>query len=193
MTPDDLREFEKQIAELYNEGKIKAPVHLAGGNEAQLIEVFEQINHDTDWIFSTWRNHYHWLLFGLGDKRLRDQILAGKSMLVSDAKQRFFTSSIVAGIAPIALGVAKSMQLRGQKGTVWCFIGDAAYLCGLTKECIRYAEGHDLPIRFVVEDNNRCVRANTQEVWGNGSNNKTIYYTYNPEYPHSGSGKYVMW
>ena len=39
-----LKEFENEIAELYESGIIKAPVHLRDGNEEVLTKIFEQVN-----------------------------------------------------------------------------------------------------------------------------------------------------
>ena len=36
-----LIDFETEIKEIYEDGKITAPVHLSGGNEDQLIEIFK--------------------------------------------------------------------------------------------------------------------------------------------------------
>ena len=58
LTPDDLRIFEQQVKEFYENGQIKAPVHLAGGNEEKLIDIFQYV-HPDDWVFASWRNHYH--------------------------------------------------------------------------------------------------------------------------------------
>ena len=58
---NDLIEFEKDIKQIYEKGLIKAPIHLSGNNEKQLIKIFKNIK-TTDWVFSTWRNHYHALL-----------------------------------------------------------------------------------------------------------------------------------
>ena len=57
----NLIDFEKRIFELYREGKIKFPIHLSGGNEKILIKIFSFISKN-DWVFSSWRNHYHALL-----------------------------------------------------------------------------------------------------------------------------------
>ena len=59
-----LIDFETEIKEIYEDGKITAPVHLSGGNEDQLIEIFKDVDKD-DWVFSSWRNHYHALLHGV--------------------------------------------------------------------------------------------------------------------------------
>ena len=43
MNKEKLIKFEEEIAELFNSGKIKAPVHLYHGNEDQIINVFKKI------------------------------------------------------------------------------------------------------------------------------------------------------
>ena len=53
----------------YESGQIKAPVHLSGNNEDQLIEIFNKIDKD-DWVFSSWRNHYHALLHDFNPEKL---------------------------------------------------------------------------------------------------------------------------
>ena len=58
LTADDLIDFELRVKEEYEKGTIGGPVHMSKGNERQLIEVFKFI-HPDDWVFSSWRNHYH--------------------------------------------------------------------------------------------------------------------------------------
>lgn len=184
-----IKKFEKDIADIFKSGKIKAPIHLAGGNELQLKRIFKDYKKG-DWIFSTWRSHYHWLLSGRGPQELINQIMDGYSMSVFGNK--FFTSSIVAGNAPIALGVAMALKRKGESGHVWCFLGDMGARCGLSMECMEYAKGHDLPITYVIEDNNRSVVTKTDEIWGMGKKNKVIKYKYKPTYPHAGIGEKVL-
>ena len=64
LTKEDLIQFEEKIVSLWENGKIKAPIHLSNGNEDELIEIFSHIGID-DYIFSTWRSHYHALLHGI--------------------------------------------------------------------------------------------------------------------------------
>jgi len=189
MNKQELIKFTENIANLYENGKIKAPIHLGGENEEQLIKIFKDYKRN-DWILSTWRSSYHWLLSGRSPKKLKKQIVEGHSMHIYDDK--FFTSAIVGGIAPIAVGLAWGLKLGKSSNKVWCFLGDGAYACGIVKESIAYAEGHDLPIQFVIEDNNLTVRANTKEIWGTKKVLKVIKYEYIRKYPHAGSGKYVM-
>jgi hypothetical protein len=42
-TAQELIDFETQVAETFNTGIIKSPVHLYDGNENQIIEVFKNI------------------------------------------------------------------------------------------------------------------------------------------------------
>ena len=190
LTKQQLIDFETDIAKLYDEGKINGPIHLHDSNETKLIKIFKEIYKDGDWIVSTHRNHFHWLLSGRDPDILKRQIIEGNSMHVSDDK--FLTSAIVAGGPPIALGLAMAQKLNGSSNKTLCFIGDAAYACGITKECIQYAQGHNLPIVFIVEDNKKCVNADTATVWGKEKTNKVIKYKYNRRYGHAGSKIYRM-
>lgn len=185
----ELIEFEEEIARLYEQAKIRTPIHLSGGNENKLIKIFKDYK-ECDWIFSTYRSHYHWLLSGRDPADLKEQILQGHSMHVYG--RNFFTSSIVGAIAPIALGVAMALKMKKLPHKVWCFMGDMAGEAGIVHESIKYAKGHDLPITFVIEDNGYSVRAITKETWGLGKATVIKRYKYKRHYPHAGTGKYVM-
>ena len=41
-TVDKLKDFENFVADIFNKGEIKAPVHLSDGNEKELIEIFNK-------------------------------------------------------------------------------------------------------------------------------------------------------
>ena len=60
---DTLLEFELKVKEEFEKGHINAPIHLSGGNEENLISIFELIK-SQDYVISTHRNHYHYLLKG---------------------------------------------------------------------------------------------------------------------------------
>ena len=64
----------KKIVSLWEDGQIRAPVHLSNGNEDELIEVFSKIDY-SDYVFSTWRSHYHALLHGISPEWIEDKIL----------------------------------------------------------------------------------------------------------------------
>ena len=49
MNKENLIEFENEIASIFNEGKIRAPIHLYSGNEDFLINFFKRVN-PQDWV-----------------------------------------------------------------------------------------------------------------------------------------------
>lgn len=191
MTRDDLIAFEKEVAEAFEAKRIKGPVHLSGGNEDQLIEIFKDV-HREDWVFSTYRNHYHALLHGVPRDWLMAEIIAGRSMNISSPKHRFFTSAIVGGTLPIATGVAAALKRQCSPRKVWCLVGDMAARTGVFHEAKEYAEGHKLPITFVVEDNGISCDTPTLVVWGADYAPVTEWYRYERTYPHAGIGRYVF-
>jgi pyruvate dehydrogenase E1 component alpha subunit len=183
--------FEKRVAEEFEKGNIKGPIHLSGGNEDQLIEIFKDVSSD-DWVFSTWRNHYHALLHGIQEERVFKEIVAGRSMNLTFPEHKFYASAIVGGILPIACGVAAALQRKRCHRKVWCFIGDMAETTGICHEVARYAGGHALPLHIVIEDNGVSTNTPTRLVWG--ASDKELYYEryhYERVHPHVGTGKWV--
>lgn len=182
--------FEKRVAEEFEKGNVKGPIHLSGGNEDQLIEVFKNISSD-DWVFSTWRNHYHALLHGIQEERVFSEIVAGRSMNLTFPEHKFYASAIVGGILPIAVGVAAALKRKGCARKVWCFVGDMAATTGVFHEASQYASGHDLPLHFVIEDNGVSTNTPTEECWGRGRAWRARHYRYERVHPHVGTGKWV--
>lgn len=188
---EELIKFEQEICLLFQEGKILAPVHLSDGNEEALIEIFKNIK-KTDWIFSTWRSHYHALLHGINIDWLRQEIIDGRSITINNPDHRFYASAIVGGIAPIALGTALSIKLKKEPDQVWLFVGDMTIRTGVLHEVIEYAKGHSLPLNIVIENNNISVQTPTKIVWGTDNKNVNIIeYEFQSTYPHVGAGKWV--
>lgn len=197
-TEEELVAFENEIAELFNAGQIRAPVHLYSGNEASIIDIFKDIKSD-DWIFCSWRSHYQCLLKGVPAAELQKAIIGGKSISLCFPEYRIFSSAIVGGQLPIATGVALEIKRTEKKERVWCFLGDMTSETGIAQTCIRYAETHDLPIIFIIEDNALSVLTNTRNVWASETlrfeeriSPKVISYRYKTHYPHAGAGKRVQ-
>jgi TPP-dependent pyruvate/acetoin dehydrogenase alpha subunit len=105
MTAQSLIEFESGIRELWERGQLPSLVHLCGGNEQQLIDIFSEIKKG-DWIFASHRTHYAALLSGIKPEVLRQKILDGDSMFVYSRKHNFLCSAVLAGCCGIAAGVA---------------------------------------------------------------------------------------
>ena len=194
----DLIAFEESIANLFNEGKIKSPIHLYYGNEKEIINVFQIIN-NKDWVFCSWRSHYQCLLKGVPQGILMKEILEGKSISLCFPEYKIYSSAIVGGNLPIALGVAFDIKRKNLDEKVYCFIGDMTAETGIAHETIKYATNKALPIVFIIEDNNQSVMTDTKDVWGHNKglfelqeNKNIIYYKYKNKYPHAGAGKRVQ-
>ena len=192
VTKEELISFETEVKERYESGEILAPVHLSKDNEDELIEIFQYVDKD-DWVYSAWRNHYHALLHGFDRQKLMDDIVSGRSMATSSNVNKFYSSAIVGGIIPIALGTAMAIKKKGLNRKVWCFIGDMTFETGVFHESYKYSRNFNLPIEFVVEDNNLSVHTPTDSAWGTKQNIPTdiVYYKYENGYPHHGTGAWV--
>lgn len=201
-TKESLQEFEKNLIDLFEAGKIRAPLHLSGGNEDQLIAIFEPIRSE-DYVLSTHRNHYHYLLKGGNPKKLIDEIMGKKtglckgnarSMNTIDPKIKFYTSAIVSGNCAIAVGIALGLKKRKSAAHVWCFVGDGAEDSGHFAEASRFGIARRLPLTFIIEDNDRSTDSTKKDRWHNYPRfNATniIRYEYERMYPHVGIGKHV--
>ncbi len=190
-TKKALIDFEREIFRIYETGVIRGPIHLAGGNEDELIKTFQEIKKD-DWVCTYYRSHYHALLKGIPEDWLKEQIVDGRSMEIMSKDYKFVSSAIVGGQLPIALGIALGIKRDGSDNQVWAFCGDMAASAGMFHECTQYAGGHDLPITFVVEDNGLSIDTPTREVWGDSGNDaKVVRYKYGRSYPHHGTGKWI--
>lgn len=176
MTKKELIQFEEEIKGEILKGNIRAPVHLSGGNEDDLIEIFKGIKF-SDWVLSTHRSHYHALLKGIPCEWVKKEILQGHSITLNNIGFHFMSSAIVGGILPIGVGLA----MAGQK--VWCFVGDMAAESGIFHECVKYSLSNNLPIKFIVEDNGFSVNTPTEKVWR---------YSYQRKFPHQGIGKFIL-
>ena len=134
---EELIKFEDDIISHWENGEIRGPIHLSNGNEEQLIKIFQKVGID-DWVFSTWRSHYHALLHGVDPNILKGKILDGKSITIVEKSSKFYSSAIVTGTLPIALGVAKSIKYNGGDDKVWVFLGDMAFESGIFYEVHKY-------------------------------------------------------
>jgi TPP-dependent pyruvate/acetoin dehydrogenase alpha subunit len=188
-----LKQFERKMADHWESGRVRGPIHLSGGNEDELIEIFKYIK-KTDWVFSTWRSHYHALLKGVPSEWVEQEILDGRSITLVNKDEKFYASAIVGAIIPIAVGVAMANKREGNRETVWCFVGDMAFETGGFMENYKYSKNFDLPIKFVVEDNGVSTNTPTVETWKVKSEvpSDVIWYDYKKEWPHYGTGKWVI-
>lgn len=188
-TKERLIAFERRIADLWEAGKLPFLLHLCGGNEDQLLEIFDDVS-PGDWIFSGHRSHYHYLCAGGSEEKLEAMICRGDSMFVFDRQLNFLTSSVLGATACMAAGVAFNLKRQGSEAKVWCFLGDGAAEQGHFYEAVNFVAAHQLRCRFIIEDNDRSVDTNKSD----RGHHRMFFpwcvesYAYRPTYPHAGSG-----
>lgn len=196
-TEQELIDFEEDIANCFNQGLIKAPIHLYYGNETEMINIFNNIKID-DWVFCTWRSHYQCLLKGVPSKLVKKDILDGKSITLCYPEYNIYSSAIVGGNIPVATGLALDIKRKGGSNHIWCFVGDMASETGTFFENWKYSVNFDLPITFIIENNGKSVCTDTLKTWNcdklffSEEKRKIIYYEYQTKYPHAGSGKRIQ-
>jgi TPP-dependent pyruvate/acetoin dehydrogenase alpha subunit len=197
MNKETLIAFEEDIAQEFNAGRIRAPVHLYHGNEEEMIKIFEEIR-SQDWVLCSWRSHYQCLLKGVPASELKQAIMEGKSISLCFPQYRIFSSAIVSGTLPIAVGIALSIARDGRDERVFCFIGDMTSETGSFEECYKYVRNFGLPVKFIIEDNGRSIFTETKTVWNmpaitrEGHKNPNLHhYKYENKWPHAGAGQRI--
>ena len=193
-TPDGLRSFVDKIADHHDAGRLPFALHLPGGNEEQLIDIFSNIN-EGDYVLSTHRNMYHALLHGLPPEEVENKILNGRSMFMFDRERNFYVSAIIGGPVAIAVGIAWALKRKGSDQRVWCFLGDGTEDTGHFAEAVRYVDGFDLPCTFVIEDDSMAVEAPKERRWGTNKDldwpSCVIRYHYTKSRPHIRTGNFA--
>ncbi len=200
MTKEEIIAFEKEIAEIFATGVIRAPVHLRSGREDELIRIFKEYEiNDDDYVFGFWDSHELALLKGVPREEVKDSILRGRSIALSFPKYKVLCSGIVGSLMGTAAGVAWTLKNQGKKGRAFLFCGDMSAETGIFHEAVKYVHNFDLPAVFIVGDNGVSVMTNTRETWGDpepwfvGTKymDKIVYFKYTNGYPHSGLGKLI--
>jgi TPP-dependent pyruvate/acetoin dehydrogenase alpha subunit len=202
-TAQSLIAFENRIKAHWEAGRLPSLIHLCGGNEDHLLEIFARIR-PGDWVFSTHRNHYHALLCGMPEAELEQAIIDGRSMFTfrrarKNADANIYSSAILAGTCGIAAGVAYAcrpmLHDRAHLAPkVWCFLGDGAEEEGHFYEAALFVEANALPCTFIIEDNARQVDTpKDHRRTGRAATPLDHFhcvrrYHYTPTYPHAGSG-----
>jgi TPP-dependent pyruvate/acetoin dehydrogenase alpha subunit len=191
-TRESLIAFEDRVAAAFERKEVRGPIHLNSDEQANpLLDLFREVG-PNDWKLGTWRGHWVALLSGVPEDEVYNACLAGRSMYLNFPAHRVLCSAIVGGILPIAVGLGLAIKRAGGFERVHCFVGDMAGRSGLFHECVQYATGHALPVRFIVEDNGCSTNANTEQTWGQSPAPRSVErYRYARNRPHTGTGKHV--
>jgi len=156
-----IRGFEEQSAALQAAGKSPS-MCTSVGQEASAVGVMSALD-ERDQILTNHRSAGHLIARGADPRRILAEIMGkatgycgGKSGSLHISVKELgvvLTSTIVGGELSLAPGVALSRQILGGNGIVAVFFGDGAATEGIFHESINLASVWDLPILYVVENN----------------------------------------
>ena len=157
-----IRLVEEEIAERYNQGQMRCPVHLSIGQEG-VPAAFSMASRRSDFAVSTHRGHAHYLAKGGDLKAMISEIYGkstgcskgkGGSMHLIDLAVRFMGSTAIVGNSiPIGVGLGLSAQLKETEDVSCVFLGDGAIEEGVFFESLNFAAVRKLPVLFICENN----------------------------------------
>ncbi len=157
-----IRRLEEKSAELYAQGKIGGFLHLYIGEEAIAVGAGKAMK-DSDHLLTAYRDHGWAIARGLEPKRVMAELLGkatgvsggkGGSMHMASAEHNYWGGhAIVGGHLPLATGVALALRYKEEPGAVMCVLGEGSTNIGYFHESINLAAVWDLPIVFLVENN----------------------------------------
>jgi TPP-dependent pyruvate/acetoin dehydrogenase alpha subunit len=157
-----IREFERRMPLLSEEGLIRGSTHPSLGMEAVAVGVSLALE-DADAIASNHRGHAHTLAKGADFGRTMAEILGradgycrgkGGSMHIGVKELGVLgTNGIVGAGIGIATGAALASKLKGDGTVAVAYFGDGAANQGVLSEAFNLAAIWKLPVIFVLENN----------------------------------------
>lgn len=158
-----IRRFEERAAQGYTQAKIGGYCHLNLGEEATVVGLMAALR-STDYLFTNYREHGYALAKGIHPNRVMAELYGrstgtskgwGGSMHMYDTETRLLGGyGIVGGQLPLAVGAALAIDYRGGDDVVMCQMGDGTTNIGAFHESLNIAALWNLPVVFVVINNN---------------------------------------
>ncbi|PSL05282.1 pyruvate dehydrogenase E1 component alpha subunit [Haloactinopolyspora alba] len=157
-----VRRFEERTAQAYTEAKIGGYCHLNLGEEATVVGLMAAVT-ERDYLFTNYRDHGYALVRGMDPGRVMAELYGrsdgvsrgwGGSMHLFDTEVRQLGGyGIVGGQLPLAAGAGLAISYRGGDEVVLCQMGDGTTNIGAFHESLNLAALWDLPVVFVVVNN----------------------------------------
>ena len=157
-----IRRFEEKAGQLYGMGLIGGFCHLYIGQEAVVVGL-EASTKDGDKRITTYRDHGHMLACGMDPKGVMAELTGregglskgkgGSMHMFSKAKHFYGGHGIVGANVPLGAGLAFSDKYKGNDNVTFTYFGDGAANQGQVYETYNMAELWDLPVIFVIENN----------------------------------------
>lgn len=168
-----IRVFETECIKLYRQGLIIGYFHPYLGEEAIATGVCAALRQD-DYIVSTHRGHGHCIARGGELKKMVAEVLGreagycrgrGGSMHIANVNiGNIGANGIVGGGIPIGVGAGLGIHIRGGDQVVVIFFSDGACNNGVFAESLNLAAIWDLPVIFLLENNQYAVSSPIEEM-----------------------------
>jgi len=155
----------KQPAFDISAGPIPGELHLAASQEASAAGVCQHLR-DDDTVTAPHRPHHVAIAKGVDLKRMTAEIFGretglssgkGGHMHLFDPDVNFACSGIIAEGVPPAVGAGLAAKKRNADSVAVAYLGEGAVDQGAFLESLNFAAVHDLPVVFVVEDNDWAI------------------------------------
>ena len=169
-----IRGFEEKAGQMYGLRKIGGFCHLYIGQEAVAAGAISNLDLAKDYVLTAYRDHGQALACGIDPKAAMAELFGkvtgvsrgkGGSMHFFDAEKHFLGGNgIVGAQIPVATGVALAQSYEKTGGVTLCFFGDGAFHQGAVHESLNMARVWNLPIVYIIENNQ----------WGMGTNWKKV-------------------
>jgi pyruvate dehydrogenase E1 component alpha subunit len=157
-----IRRFEERAGQLYGLGLIGGFCHLYIGQEAVATGIQSALT-EKDSVITGYRDHGHMLLCGIDPNVVMAELTGraagiskgkGGSMHMFSVDHKFYGGhGIVGAQVPLGAGLAFAHKYNGDGGVCVAYFGDGASNQGQVYEAFNMAALWDLPIIFVIENN----------------------------------------
>ncbi|MBN2631730.1 MAG: pyruvate dehydrogenase (acetyl-transferring) E1 component subunit alpha [Rhodobacteraceae bacterium] len=157
-----IRRFEEKAGQLYGMGLIGGFCHLYIGQEAVVVGL-EAVAKDGDKRITSYRDHGHMLACGMDPKGVMAELTGrsggyskgkGGSMHMFSKDRHFYGGhGIVGAQVPLGAGLAFADKYLGNDNVTFTYFGDGAANQGQVYETYNMAELWNLPVVFVIENN----------------------------------------
>ena len=166
-----IRRFEEKAGQLYDMGLIGGFCHLYIGQEAVVVGL-EAAAEEGDKRVTSYRDHGHMLACGMDAGGVMAELTGreggyskgkGGSMHMFSKEKHFYGGhGIVGAQVPLGAGLAFSDKYKGNDRVTFTYFGDGAANQGQVYETYNMAQLWDLPVVFVIENNQYAMGTSVQ-------------------------------
>lgn len=155
-----IRMTEETLLDLFSRGELRGTIHTCVGQEACAAGVAGALEPSRDVVCSNHRGHGHYLAFTGDVEGLLAEVMGKQEGVCGGIggsqhlhRKNFYSNGILAGMVPVAAGMALAEKNLGTGGLVAVFLGDGAFGEGVVYETLNLAALWKLPLLFAVESN----------------------------------------